>query len=149
MNRLTDNRLGNGWYQPKDKEERKELQNLGDVSYKELYERLKEYENLGLSPEEIRDFIENTRKEIDSLMTYHTFYAKLKEKRLINVEQDVERVISALEKQMPRAAEHEDGAWSICPNCGGSICNDTEYATNKEVSYCEHCGQALDWSDTE
>ena len=57
--------------------------------------------------------------------------------------------ITALEKQIPKAAEHEDGAWSICPNCGGSICNDTEYATNKEVSYCEHCGQAIDWLNSE
>ena len=148
MNRLTDNRLGNGWYQPKDKEERKELQNLGDVSYKELYERLKEYENLGLSPEEIRDFIENTRKEIDSLMTYHTFYAKLKEKRLINEEQDVERVISALEKQMPkkpikiRGSYFGKGKGGDCPNCKAGV-NSIEY------KYCRICGQALDWSDTE
>lgn len=58
-------------------------------------------------------------------------------------------VKSALEKQIPQAAEHGDGAWSICPNCGGSICNDTEHATNKEVSYCEHCGQAIDWENSE
>ena len=57
--------------------------------------------------------------------------------------------VSALKKQIPQAAEHEDGAWSICPNCGGSICNDTEHATNKEVSYCEHCGQAIDWENSE
>lgn len=60
-----------------------------------------------------------------------------------------EAAVSALEKQIPQAAEHEDGAWSICPNCGGSICNDTEHATNKEVSYCEHCGQAIDWLNSE
>ena len=60
-----------------------------------------------------------------------------------------ENAISALEKQIPQAAEHEDGAWSICPCCGGSVCNDTEHAVNREVSYCEHCGQAFDWSDKE
>lgn len=54
-------------------------------------------------------------------------------------------VQKATEKQIAKTAEHEDGAWSICPNCGGSVCNDTEHAVNKEVSYCEHCGQALDW----
>lgn len=63
--------------------------------------------------------------------------------------EQIETAISAIEKQIPQAAEHEDGAWSICPNCGGSICNDTEHATNKEVSYCEHCGQAIDWENSE
>ncbi len=57
--------------------------------------------------------------------------------------------ISALEKQIPKSAEHEDGVWSICPCCGGSVCNDTEHAVNKEVSYCEHCGQAIDWENSE
>ena len=61
----------------------------------------------------------------------------------------LEFAISAIKKQIPKVAEHEDGVWSICPCCGGSVCNDTEHAVNKEVSYCEHCGQALDWSDAE
>ena len=55
--------------------------------------------------------------------------------------------INALEKQIPKVSEHEDGVWSICPCCGGSVCNDTEHAVNREVSYCEHCGQAIDWSE--
>lgn len=59
-----------------------------------------------------------------------------------------EAAISALEKQIPKVAEHEDGVWSICPCCGGSVCNDTEHAVNREVSYCEHCGQAIDWENS-
>ncbi len=55
--------------------------------------------------------------------------------------------ISALEKQIPKKAEHDDGVWSICPNCGGSVANDSEEAHNGETSYCDHCGQAIDWSD--
>ena len=57
--------------------------------------------------------------------------------------------IQALEKQIPKKAEHEDGVWSIGPCCGGSVCNDTEHAVNREVSYCEHCGQAIDWENSE
>lgn len=57
--------------------------------------------------------------------------------------------VIALEKQIPKVAEHEDGVWSICPCCGGSVCNDTEHAVNREVSYCEHCGQAIDWENSE
>lgn len=59
-----------------------------------------------------------------------------------------EMAISALDKQIPKVAEHEDGVWSICPCCGGSVCNDTEHAVNREVSYCEHCGQAIDWKNS-
>ena len=60
----------------------------------------------------------------------------------------LETAISAIEKQIPKVAEHEDGVWSICPCCGGSVCNDTEHAVNREVSYCEHCGQAIDWKNS-
>ena len=61
----------------------------------------------------------------------------------------LEIAVIALEKQIPKVAEHEDGVWSICPCCGGSVCNDTEHAVNREVSYCEHCGQAIDWENSE
>ena len=57
--------------------------------------------------------------------------------------------VIAIEKQIPKVAEHKDGVWSICPCCGGSVCNDTEHAVNREVSYCEHCGQAIDWENSE
>lgn len=57
----------------------------------------------------------------------------------------VNTIISALEKQIPKKAEHDEGVWSICPNCGGSVCNDSEEAVNGKVSYCDHCGQALLW----
>ena len=57
--------------------------------------------------------------------------------------------IYAIEKQIPKKPEHDNGAWSICPACFGSVPNDTEEAVNHETSYCDHCGQALDWSDTE
>ena len=63
--------------------------------------------------------------------------------------EEMELAISAIEKQIPKVAEHNDGVWSICPCCGGSVCNDTEHAVNREVSYCEHCGQAIDWENSE
>ena len=67
----------------------------------------------------------------------------------IEQERESESLIKeALEKRIPKVAEHEDGVWSICPCCGGSVCNDTEHAVNREVSYCEHCGQAIDWENS-
>ena len=45
LKRLTDDRfVGNGFYQPKSKEERKEIQDMYKPSYKEIYDRLAEYE---------------------------------------------------------------------------------------------------------
>ena len=47
LKRLTDNRfLGKGFYQPKTKEERKEIQMMYKPSYDEIYQRLGEYEKM-------------------------------------------------------------------------------------------------------
>lgn len=47
LKRLTDNRfLGKGYYQPKTKEERKEIQSMYKPSYDEIYQRLGEYEKM-------------------------------------------------------------------------------------------------------
>ena len=79
------------------------------------------------------------------------FVQNLAENAYLNMctTEEMELAISAIEKQIPKVAEHEDGVWSICPCCGGSVCNDTEHAVNREVSYCEHCGQAIDWENSE
>ena len=67
-------------------------------------------------------------------------------------EDDLENiVIQALEKQIPK--KYVDGRypWAICPTCGGSINTEIvqEHIQNCETSYCEQCGQAIDWSETE
>ena len=47
LKRLTDDRfLGKGFYQPKTKEERKEIQLMYKPSYDEIYQRLGEYEKM-------------------------------------------------------------------------------------------------------
>ena len=57
----------------------------------------------------------------------------------------------ALEKQIPRKPIENRYPWVICPACGGSVYIDKvqEHIRNNENTYCEHCGQALDWSDSE
>lgn len=59
--------------------------------------------------------------------------------------------IKALEKQIPKKPIDDRYPWCICPVCGGSIYlkNVQEHIQCQETTYCEHCGQALDWSDTE
>ena len=56
-----------------------------------------------------------------------------------------------LEKQIAKKPSDDRYPWSICPVCGGSInCEEVqEYIHNKECSHCVHCGQKIDWSDTE
>lgn len=63
----------------------------------------------------------------------------------------VAKIVEALEKQIPKKPIDDRYPWAICPVCGGSIHleNVQEHIQNKEITYCEHCGQALDWSDTE
>lgn len=54
----------------------------------------------------------------------------------------------ATKKQMPKKAIHDSHMFAICPTCGGSVSleNVMGHMINGETSYCEHCGQALDWS---
>lgn len=63
----------------------------------------------------------------------------------------LEKSKEALEKQIPK--KYVDGRypWATCPTCGGSINTEIvqEHIQNCETSYCEHCGQAIDWSETE
>lgn len=52
-----------------------------------------------------------------------------------------EIAISALEKQIPKKLDLDDGVY--CPCCLH------EFKANYDTtSYCPNCGQAIDWSDT-
>lgn len=61
----------------------------------------------------------------------------------------IDMAVEALEKQMPKKPINDTLHWAICPTCGGSVSkkNVREYVVEEGTSYCEHCGQALDWSD--
>jgi hypothetical protein len=58
---------------------------------------------------------------------------------------------SAIEKQIPKKPIPIFGTYSntviscTCPNCGHKDLGNNEF----EYDYCESCGQALDWGDTE
>ena len=59
--------------------------------------------------------------------------------------------MKALEKQVAKKPIDDRYPWCICPNCRGSVYvkHIQEHIQNGEVTYCEHCGQKIDWSDTE
>lgn len=55
----------------------------------------------------------------------------------------------ALEKQIPKKPI-EDGYYDlpcVCPNCGSNVANEAD--NDYQFEYCYHCGQKIDWSDTE
>ena len=58
---------------------------------------------------------------------------------------------NAIEKQIPKKPIEDRYPWCICPACGGSVYlkNIQERIMLSETTYCEHCGQALDWGDCE
>ena len=57
--------------------------------------------------------------------------------------------IKAIDKQIPQKPLEVVYPWAMCPSCSGSVSleNVQEYLHNQETSYCEHCGQALDWNE--
>ena len=87
-------------------------------------------------------------------MKYEELVKKLKddavESDLFNEEEEewLSMIIGALEKQMPKKPiirETEDYfgyvKYILCPNC-----EKVEFGFNQPC-FCEHCGQAIDWSD--
>lgn len=68
----------------------------------------------------------------------------------------------AREKQIPKKPKHNgcydnDGVWhewngingrpyELCPNCGINLC--CEMPNDRKPKFCDNCGQALDWSET-
>ena len=65
------------------------------------------------------------------------------------IEDELDLAIEALEKQIPKKPL-EDGYYdepAVCPNCGSNVINEAD--NDYRFNCCYHCGQALDWSDTE
>jgi hypothetical protein len=62
-----------------------------------------------------------------------------------------DELFSALEKQIPKKALEFEYPWAVCPVCGSSVYLESvqDYIMEQETTYCEHCGQALDWRDEE
>ena len=61
---------------------------------------------------------------------------------------DRKNVADALRKQIPKKPKYVDDYYGYfeCDSCGEAIYYDDVAESHK---YCLHCGQALDWSDTE
>ena len=72
-----------------------------------------------------------------------------------------EMAIQALEKQIPKKPNKTiDSSWGVkkeahtCPVCDYYLTEvhfiePQKIESNKKITYCETCGQAIDWSDEE
>lgn len=60
---------------------------------------------------------------------------------------NIDTILNALEKQIPKKAKGKDDnfgiSYGICPNCNKivDVWNDNRF--------CDECGQAIDWEETE
>ena len=73
----------------------------------------------------------------------------------------VEELRIAKEKQIPKKPNKAiDSSWGIkkevhiCPECDCFLTEvqfytETKIEPNKQITYCDNCGQAIDWSDEE
>lgn len=61
----------------------------------------------------------------------------------------IQNIIAIVKKQISQKPIDKSDLWAVCPVCGGSISLDNiqEHIENEENTFCEHCGQRLDWSE--
>ena len=58
--------------------------------------------------------------------------------------EDAERIINALEKQIPKKLkEHTQSQCGCIPVCG--VCNGIMDLMQGDLNYCPYCGQKLNW----
>jgi hypothetical protein len=62
--------------------------------------------------------------------------------------------IEALEKQIPKKVEYgTDNSWGVnkkapvCPVCDYFLTQTYFIGDGEKITYCDHCGQKIDWSD--
>ena len=117
--------------------------------------RLREYEDTGLTPDEI-----NALRDINSFVE-RKFDGALTLKRIVDAfcefydaNSDGERIARARlltngcvdkweelrERDTAKAPEEFDGYWFKCPSCGN-------YAGGLRGNFCHVCGQRLKWED--
>ena len=60
-----------------------------------------------------------------------------------DVTYDLDNVIVAIEKQMPKKPKYKSkDSLPMCGECGGII-----NILQGDANYCPNCGQAIDWSE--
>lgn len=101
---------------------------------------------------------DTTREAIAELKYYAGFN---KEKTIEQIQEAMDMGAEALEKQIPKKPNKAiDSSWGIkkeahvCPICDYYLTEvyfiaPQKIEPNKKITYCEICGQAIDWSEEE
>lgn len=107
----------------------------------EAVERLTQYEDTGLSPEEIRELIEQKQTTAEAIRM--TVWDECRKRNKTPGE-----IVTLLERAEPKMVHQseDDKEFSMfeCPECGDAVAYMNE---PDEFKYCISCGQALDWSE--
>lgn len=82
-----------------------------------------------------------TRKEAIEFLRCNSYNMESCDKKECNKQEALTMAIEALEKQIPKKPYRHDADYYVCPNC------DCQVVWQWFESYCEHCGQAIDWSE--
>lgn len=119
------------------------LRHLLDFT-KAYREELKEYHAIG-TPEDLKTMKEHGSFTGVELANIAAMQMKLKEYEAIGT---LEEYRASKEKQTAKkvknSGERVPFEW-YCPSCGNVLCDDGYKDT--EITFCENCGQKLDWSD--
>ena len=99
----------------------------------------------------------NTTTETMSYEDAFDILSNLAKKALYRDEKEAyEIALEAIEKQIPMKVEKlEKGFWGekidkpTCPICLSIVKRTDEYPIKRVITYCEYCGQAIDWSESE
>ena len=103
-----------------------------ECAIQKCFNLLGEYEDTGLTPEQILE-MDGMYKELSrEVMAY----------RKIGT---VEECRVAVERQKAKKPVKDEYSHECCPGCGWIVCKG-EYG-GRYLPHCENCGQAIDWSD--
>ena len=117
--------------------------------------RLREYEDTGLTPDEINALREidnliktkfngapNLRELVDGFCKFHDARSDGERvaKAILITNEDMDKWEELQERDTAKAPRVFDGHWYECPTCG-------MYAGGLKGDFCHRCGQRLKWED--
>lgn len=84
-------------------------------------------------------------------------YEKPAKEYVGNLTEALDKAIEALEKQIPKPVQYIEGVVEkqpFCPECEGYVSRIVFIPVDRQenapkISYCEFCGQAIDWKGGE
>lgn len=120
-------------------------QHGGSCTQRKVWEKLKAYEDTGLTPEEVNDAAVGSKLLAKSQLVSAFGFAAERLRELAEADKAGRLVAcAALDKQIPKKPR-ETRCALMCANCGHKI---TEKGCKQlHRNYCKKCGQRILWED--